>query len=144
MLADILRAAAWRVVLHSEQFPDQSYLKDHIWIPAATEAIEDCAIISSDKSMKLWTTEDSKVRPIIEQCNAKVFFLSSTSKAEKRSLEEQAVAIVRAQKDICRWFRRHDGKYFIGRIHLGNRLGEVQKLHGGTRRQDATSKGNVA
>src|SRR5687767_12205073 len=35
LLADILRAALWKVVLHADQFPDQSGLKDYLWIPAA-------------------------------------------------------------------------------------------------------------
>jgi hypothetical protein len=144
LLADILRAALWRVVLHSDYFPGQSGLKDHMWIPMVTSAIDDCAIISSDKSMRLWTSEDGKVREAIEASNAKVFFLSSTSKADKRTLQDQAMGVLKAQKDICRWYRRHGETHFVGRIHLGGRLGEVQKLFSGTRRARGGAKEDVA
>lgn len=140
VLADILRAAKWRVALHSEKFPNKSSLKDHVWIPAAMETIQDCAIVSSDRSMRLWTEEDGLVRPVIEKCNAKIFFLSSTSKAERRTLEEQAAAIIKAQQDICRYYRRFAHTFFFGRIHLGNRIGEVQKLTVGSRRQRVTKE----
>jgi hypothetical protein len=134
LFSDILRAAKWRVVLHSVHFPGQSNLKDHLWIPAAIGAVEDCAIISSDRSMKLWSAEDGLVRPAIEKCNAKIFFLSGTSRAGRRTLQEQATAIMNAQTDICRHFRRYADTFFFGRIHLGNRSGEVEKLSVGTRR----------
>lgn len=94
--------------------------------------------------MRLWTTEGGKVREAIEACNAKVFFLSSTSKADKRSLQDQAMGVLRAQKEICRWYRRHAETHFFGRIHLGSRLGEVQKLLSGTRRASGGEKADVA
>jgi hypothetical protein len=134
LLADILRAAQWRVVLHSDHFPGQSDLKDHVWIPDAVAAIEDCAIISSDKSMRLWTAEQGKVRAAIEQCCGKVFFLSGTSKVEKRTIEDQATGVMAAQREICRIYRRHVDRFYFGRIHLASRLGEVQKLAAGVRR----------
>lgn len=102
--------------------------------------IEDCAIISSDRSMRLLTAEGGLARPAIEQCNGKVFFLSGTSRADRRRLEEQAFAIIQAQKDICRFYRRFAHTYFFGRIHLRNRVGEVQHLCAGTRRQRATKE----
>jgi hypothetical protein len=107
--------------------------------------VPDCAIISSDKSMMLWTAEGGLVRPAIEQCGAKIFFLSNTGRgADKRTLEQQAAAIISAQREMCRCYRRYANAFFIGRIHMGSRIGEVQRLCAGGRRQRRAGKEDVA
>jgi hypothetical protein len=123
ILARILRAAEWDVWLHSEHFKDRPNIPDHEWIPIATQL--GCAIITSDKRMMWWTTENGLVRPVIESCGAKVFFVRGSG----LTLEDQAHAIGLARREICRHCRRYGDKFFIARIHTrGSRIGEVQPL----------------
>jgi hypothetical protein len=126
LLADILRAAEWRVELHSKHFPTRGNIPDHEWVPIA--AAKECAIITSDKKIRGWRTENGLVRPVIMECRAKIFFL----RGEDLDLDDQAFAIGKARVAICRHFRQHAGTFMIARIHSkGPRLGEVQILEAG-------------
>jgi hypothetical protein len=123
-LSDPLAHAGWSIELHKELFPDEGEKADYEWIPIVTA--RGCTIITSDKSMKSWYAEGGRVRQVIERCNAKIFFLRGMRGAD------QAEAILKAERGICRSVRKFRGTYLFARIHaVGNRFGEVQALHFG-------------
>lgn len=119
-LSESLKADGWTVQLHTERYPGKGEKPDHEWIPEV--AADGFAIITSDKKIQSWKTEDGKVRPVIEASKAKVFFIRGTPGEQAKALKKSAVAILRASK-------RHSGTAMTARIHItGSRLGEVQVL----------------
>lgn len=121
-LSEILTAAEWSVTLHRDHYPNRGNIADHEWVPEA--ATMGCAIISCDKHMRGWLTEDGLVRPKIESSHAKIFFIKSGL-----SIPDTAYVIGMAQRHICRVFRNNASTFVFARLHArGNRLGEVQVL----------------
>lgn len=123
-LATPLQTDGWAVELHKALFPGEGEKADHDWIPIVTERGH--AIITSDKNQKSWNAEDGKVRPAIERCGAKVFFLRGTGLTPA----QQADAVKAAKAAIRRHVKRCFATFIIARIHpVGSRLGEIQVLH---------------
>ena len=134
-LRDSLEKASWSVALHKDTFEGER--ADHEWIPIVTE--QGHAVITSDKKMATWRAEDGKVRPAIERCGAKVFFLRGVGLTP----EEQAKAVNEARRSLCRHVKRCAGTFLIARIHsIGSRLGEIQVLQegGGTKAEKKYGK----
>jgi hypothetical protein len=119
-LSGALVAAGWSVMLHSNLFPGQGEKPDHDWIPVVTEL--GYAILTSDKKMKSWKTEQMQARQAIEDHSAKVFFLRGTGLKP----EDQANAVIAAARSMGQQCKKYRGTFLIARIHTnGSSLGRV-------------------
>ena len=126
-LSGALVDAGWSVTLHSHLFPGEGEKPDHEWIPTVTE--RGYTILTSDKKMKSWKTEQMQVRQAIEDNAAKVFFLRGVGLKPA----DQAKAVIEAERAMCRACRRYGGTYLIARIHTnGSSLGKVDVQYYGT------------
>jgi hypothetical protein len=128
-LSDPLQNDGWIVALHNVWFKNEGEKPDHEWIPIV--AAKGYIIITSDRKMATWRAENGRVRQVIEDCRAKVFFLRGVA-------SEQIKAITSARVRIARHVKQCAGTYLFARIHgPGSRLGEVQILStGGATKED--------
>lgn len=132
-LVSTLESDGWTVVLHKVLSHGEGEKPDHEWIPVVTKL--GYAIITSDRKMKSWNTEDGLARDAIERSGAKVFFLRGVGLTPN----EQGAAINTGRKHLCRHVRQCEGTYLISRIHsVGSRMGEIQVLQrGGNNKTEA-------
>lgn len=103
-----------QVLLHSHLFPGEGEKPDHEWIPIVTQ--RGYAILTSDKKMKSWKTEQMQARQAIEDNAAKVFFLRGVGLKPA----DQAMAVIKAERSMSRACQKYRGTYLIARIHSAN------------------------
>jgi hypothetical protein len=114
-LAAILEASpGWKIELHGKHFAGNAH--DHEWVPQV--AARKWIILSCDKKIHKWRTENGLARrAAIESC-AKVFFLAKGS----RPLAEYGYAVGLARVRILSLAKKNAGAPLFCRIHADGRV----------------------
>jgi PIN like domain len=135
-LAAILSAAPeWTIELHGKHFKGDA--KDHEWVPVA--ASRGWLILSCDKRIRKWRTENGLARRAAIESAAKVFFLARGS----RPFAEYGYIVGRARNSILRLAKKNRGGPLFARI-LSNGTVEALYMDNLTKRDKTRQKfGNV-
>src|SRR5262249_26537086 len=119
------------IELHKTHWPGEA--KDHVWIPPCAE--KGWWILSCDKRIHRWRTENGLARKAAMDACAKVFFLARGA----RPLPEYAAAVITQKRRLFQMVRKNRGVPLFVRILSDGQL-EALFLDNLTQREKTNQK----